>query len=265
MGKPSGTTVTAPRSPVDLPTAAAIGLLAYLTADVAHHALGHGAACLALGGGINALSSIFLDCTLESPTIDLAGPAANLLLGVVALAAVAFRRRLPRSVSLFLVLVAGFNLFWFEMQLVFSAATRTDDWAWAIQSYGIGDVARYGMIVLGALAYWLTVRIIGARLDCPSRSGARSVVTCAWIASGVIACATAAFDRHPVAAIVQHAAPQSLLLSAGLLFAPRAMSKTHASDETTPAISRSWSWIAVAAVASVLSMIFLGPGVPVSF
>jgi hypothetical protein len=36
-------------------TLAAIGLLAYVSADIAHHALGHGAACLALQGQTRSL------------------------------------------------------------------------------------------------------------------------------------------------------------------------------------------------------------------
>jgi hypothetical protein len=50
-------------------TIAAIGLLAYASADIAHHALGHGAACLGLGGRIISLSSIFVNCSLHGATI----------------------------------------------------------------------------------------------------------------------------------------------------------------------------------------------------
>ena len=251
------------RSKDDLATAAAIGLLAYLSADVAHHVFGHGVACLALGGKINSLSSVFVNCTLRGAVIDLAGPTANLVLGLAALALVAARRHFPRSLSLFLLLTAAFNLFWFELQLVFGAATRTDDWAWPIHYYGIPNIVRYGMIAIGALGYWFTVGAIGARLDFSSRSRARYVVTSAWVAAGAIACITAAFDHHPSAAILQHAAPQSLLLSIGLLFTP-SVSSTHTSDEWAFVITRSWYWITAAAIASVLSVLFLGPGLAIS-
>ena len=62
----------APRD--DLVTLVAIGLLAYATADIAHHVLGHGATCLALGGRIVLLSSIFVDCTVRGSAIDRPGP-----------------------------------------------------------------------------------------------------------------------------------------------------------------------------------------------
>jgi hypothetical protein len=63
-------------------TIGAIGLVAYVAADGAHHALGHGTACLALGGRIRSLSSIFVDCSLTGSAIDLAGPFANLVVGL---------------------------------------------------------------------------------------------------------------------------------------------------------------------------------------
>lgn len=258
-----GIKMTSARSKDDLVTAAAIGLLAYLSADVGHHVLGHGVACLALGGTINSISSVFVNCTIRGAVIDLAGPTANLVVGLAALALVAGRRYFPRSLSLFLLLAAAFNLFWFALQLVFSAATMTDDWAWPIHYYGIPNTGRYGMIAIGAVGYWLTVRAIGARLDFPSRSRAMYVVTSAWVAAGVIACVTAALDRHPSAAILQHAAPQSLLLAIGLLFTPSA-SPNNISDSSALVIARSWYWITAAAVASVLSVLFLGPGFAIS-
>jgi hypothetical protein len=247
----------------DLITTIAIGLLAYLSADVTHHILGHGAACLALGGRINSLSSVFVDSTVTGATIDLAGPVANLAVGLAAFGFVATRRPFSRSLSWFLLLVAAFNLFWFELQMVFSVATRTDDWAWPIRYYKIPDIARYGMIAIGMSSYWLTVRAIGARLDFQSLSSAKLAVTSAWIAAGTIACTTAAFDPHPSAAILQHAAPQSLLLSIGLLVTP-SVKPAYSSDLRIDTIKRSRYWITAAVIASILSVLFLGPGFVIS-
>src|SRR5208282_5248241 len=103
---------TAPRD--DLVTLVAIGLLAYAAADIAHHVLGHGGACLALGGRIVSLSSIFADCTVRGSAIDLAGPFANLAVGWAALA-LAYRPSANSAARLFFALTAGFNLFWFAL------------------------------------------------------------------------------------------------------------------------------------------------------
>ena len=243
----------------DLATIAAIGSLAYLSADFAHHALGHGMACLALGGTIRNLSSIFVDCTLTGSTIDLSGPAANIVIGATAVVLVLFLPRLSRRLSLFLLLVAAFNLLWFAMQMVYSVTTRQDDWAWPLNEYGIGPAARVCLIIGGTLAYFLTVRFVGAHLGASSQRHARRIVYLVWLASGAVACLTAAFDRHPLSAIALHAAPQSLMLSIGLLFAPRSVPQP---TQLRP-IERSPAWIFAAVAFLALSIVFLGPGVPV--
>jgi len=242
-----------------------------VAADFAHHVLGHGAACLIEGGRINRLSSIFVDCTRTGSLIDLAGPCANLVLGLLAalsLFAVRVIRgadHLPSVRRLFLLLLAAFNLMWFAMQLVFSALTRTDDWAWPMHEWQAEEPVRYTMIAVGTLMYVLTVRFIGSSLSPFARppSRARIIVGTAWLTAGAIACATAAFDHHPATAL-QVAAPQSLLLSIGILFAPRHAARAALSRESAAApLGLSLWWIAAAAVLAVLSVMYLGPGLAI--
>jgi len=247
----------APRD--DLVTLVAIGLLAYAAADTAHHVLGHGAACLALGGRIVSLSSIFVNCTERGSAIDLTGPFANLALGLAALA-LAYRPSATSSARLFFALTAGFNLFWFALLLLFSAATRTDDFAWPMAAFHVSEPLRYGLIALGGLLYVLSVRAVAGPMAGYARPQARAwrIVVVAWLTAGVFACATALFDRHPAAAILHHAAPQSLMLSIGLLFLPQRAVRT--STAVSPAIGYSVYWVAAALIAAAASMIFLGPG-----
>src|SRR5262249_10485885 len=183
--------------------------IAYLSADVAHHAFGHGLTCLALGGNIRSLSSVFVDCTLTGAAIDLSGPAANLVVGLLAalLATVCDRR--SRSLALFLVLAAAFNLYWLTLQLVVSVVTNSDDWAWPMHVYEAGPVARWSLAVAGAVGYHLVTRFVGKRLAIPDRDAARRVVFSAWLAAGAVACLTAAFATPAIATITKHALPQS--------------------------------------------------------
>ena len=243
----------------DLATLVAIGLLAYAVADITHHVLGHGAACLALGGRIVSLSSIFVNCTVHGSAIDLAGPFANLAVGLAALA-LAHRRSAISSARLFFALTAGFNLFWFALQLLFSAATRTDDFAWPMAAFHVSEPLRYGLIALGGLLYVLSVGAVAGPMAgyARPRARARRIVVVAWLTAGVFACATALFDHHPAAAILHHAAPQSLILPIGLLFLPQAAPRT--STAVSPAIGFSARWIAAAGIVAAASMVLLGPG-----
>ena len=242
-------------------TLVAVGLLAYESADAAHHALGHAGACIALGGRLSSLTSIHVTCSVTGSAIDLAGPIANLAVGIAAAFGARAVKRAPEPARLFLVLAAAFNLFWFALQLVFSAASRTDDWAWFLRSEP--EAVRYSLIGAGIVTYILAMRELASGLACfaaPSSRAWRIVVT-AWIAGGVLACATAAFDPHPWSAIVQHAAPQSLLLSIGLLFAPARAVRAAASVPQVEAIGFSAGWVAAAVLVAMGSMVVLGPGI----
>lgn len=250
------------KSTDNIPTLGAIGIIAYLAADIAHHALGHGAACVIEGGRINRLSSIFVDCSRTGAAIDLAGPGANLALGLLAALGVHFADRLSTAQRLFFILLAAFNLMWFAMQLVFSALTRTDDWAWPMHVWRVPEPARYAAIAMGALAYVFIVRFIGASLAPFAHpiNRARIIVGTAWLGAGAIACATAAFDPHPAAAL-RVAAPQSLLLSIGILLTPRHAARGALAENPLPApLALSIAWIASAIVAALVSVALLGPG-----
>jgi hypothetical protein len=246
----------------NIATVGAIGLLAYVSADVAHHALGHGAACVALGGRIRSLSSVFVDCSVTGAVIDLAGPFANLVTGLAAVLCIRLVHRTSTATRLFFILVAAFNLLWFGLQLVFSAATRTDDWAWAMQKFHVGGPVRCAMIAVGGLLYVFTVQFIGTQMApfAQPRTRAKRIVGTAWLTAGAIACATAAFDRDAAAAIVRHAAPQSILLSIGLLFTPARAARLASSDGAAATVTCSVAWIVISIFIGAASMVFLGPG-----
>jgi len=231
----------------------AIGLLAYASADIAHHVVGHGGMCLAAGGRVRSLSSTFVDCTVRGTAVDLAGPFANLMTGLLAWAAALSARHAAR---LFLALACGFNLLWFCLQLVFSAATRTDDFAWAIKSFHLSEPLRYALILVGIVLYIFSMRIVKHLLrpfGPPAR--AKRIVWMAWVTAGIFACLTALFDPHRWHEIPQHAAPQSLALSVGLLFVPKYLR----SSGEVPIVRRT-PWLLAAVVVAVASLVFLGPG-----
>ncbi|GJL92129.1 hypothetical protein [Hyphococcus sp.] len=242
-------------------TLMAVSLLAYGSADIAHHAIGHGGACIALGGHIVSLSSTHVECTIRGAAIDLAGPFASLLIGATSLGVFWFLRSTgSSSVRLLYGLVAAFNLFWFFGQLLFSAATLADDWAWALHQFRVGNPVRFAMIITGVAGYGIVAVAVArgfADFALPNRSRLARIVTIAWLTAGVFACATALFDRAPMNAILHHAAPQSFGLAAGLLLAPRL---TPNVKESAAAIRLSLRWLAIASLVAGLSVVLLGPG-----
>jgi hypothetical protein len=247
-------------------TIAAISLVAYVSADVAHHVLGHGGACLALRGQVESLSSVHVKCSVTGSAVDLAGPVANLIVGVGTLLGAHFASRRQVATHLFCTLAAAFNLFWFAMQLVFSAASRTDDWAWAIQQYHVAEPARYAMIVLGVALYIFFVRAVGQQLAPFAQPivRARIIAVTAWVTAGAIAILTAALDHNASSVLLRAAVPQSLLLHIGLLFAPARAARSSLSDGASSYLDVSIPWIVTAVIVGGLSVACLGPGFAVA-
>jgi hypothetical protein len=243
-------------------TLAAIGLLAYASADIAHHVFGHGGACLALGGSVLSLSSVFVDCTLRGTAIDLAGPFMNLALGILALLVLRLAPRASAATRLFWILVAAFNLFWFAMQLVFSVVTRTDDWAWAMLDFHVGAPGRYTAIVLGIALYLLTARLVAAPLAAYAkpRTRATRIVLIALGSALLLAVTTAVFDHHTPHALLRSAIPQAILLPVGLLFVPERAAALAPPSHVAAPLGFSLSWLMGAGLVAVASIGLLGPG-----
>jgi hypothetical protein len=243
-------------------TTAAIGLLAYASADIGHHVFGHGGACLALGGSVLSLSSVHVDCTLRGTAIDLAGPFMNLALGILALIVLRLAPCASAATRLFWILVAAFNLFWFALQLLYSVVTRTDDWAWAMIDFHVGTVGRYAAIALGIVLYQLIARQVAASLAAFASPRARAI-RIALIALGsalLLAITTAVFDHHTPHALLRYAIPQAIVLPVGLLFAAaRAATLAPVSQAASP-LSFSVPWLIGAALVAVASIGLLGPG-----
>jgi hypothetical protein len=240
----------------------AMALVAYVTADIAHHGLGHGLMCWLQGGQIELLSSVFVRCSRTDLAIDLAGPCANLILGLIAALTLRVTRRISVATELFYILLAGFNLMWFSIQLVFCVLTNSDDWAWLLHVFNGAPVARYSLAGAGALVYVMAARYLRTRMAHFARrpGRARLILFAAWLSAGAIACATAVFDPHGPGTVWHKAIPQSLLLTIGLLSLAR-VRQIGLPPEGCPAIRISRGWMMAAVVLSVLSIVVLGPGI----
>lgn len=239
---------------------AAIGLLAYVSADIAHHVFGHALACVALGGSVLSLSSVVVDCSRLGARFAIAGPSANLALGLVAMVAGRVAKRASVETRLLWILVAAFNLFWFALQLVFSVASRTDDWDWALRPFHVGDPFRYGLIAFGILAYLATIRVTAVQLApfALPRARVTTIVLTAWLTAGAIACVTAAFDHDAGTTLFRRALGQSLGLSIGLLFVPARAARSASPDGGAAVLTRSLPWAIAATVVGAASIFLLG-------
>ena len=181
----------------DLPTVAAIAVIAMCLVTFNHEALGHGGACLALGGHIRVLTSSIFRCDMRSVWIAPAGPFGNLLGGVLALLFVRVVPRRRTNGRLFLVLVAGFAFFWEAGYLVTAMCGRDGDLYFAAQDL-FGEPAlwwRLAGAAAGIALYLVSIRWASRVLTdlWPDAVIARHVARIAWVAAslGAVLAATA--------------------------------------------------------------------------
>ncbi len=161
----------------DLFTAAALAVLAACTVTVAHEALGHGTACLTLGGHITILSSSLFRCSAQSPWIDPAGPLMNLTIGTIALIIGRFAK--APALRLFLLLVTTFSYGWEGGYAVQAMIKRDGDLYFAGRAFLGGPEMSWRIPGggAGALLYLVNIRLAsdGLRRLWPQAARARRI------------------------------------------------------------------------------------------
>ncbi|AYB29330.1 hypothetical protein [Chryseolinea soli] len=141
---------------------AAVGVLAYMVSDVAHEVIGHGGTALLLGSKITLLTSVYFKSVPGNIFVDLGGPMASLLTGVLALAML--KNRKQRFAILLFVHISIYNLFWFAGTVLQSSVGLNGDWTFAIKELNVEAYQGFILIVAGVLCYLLIVRLFSRTL-----------------------------------------------------------------------------------------------------
>lgn len=199
------------RNPVSV--FAMLGALGFVSACVAHEALGHGLSCLLTGGSIKLLTSVYFKCVPAPPFVDAAGPLMNLLVALAAYLAIV-SRKLSLASNAMLALIVAFNAFWGSGYFVYSAAFNTGDLAYVLRDLNAQPRAiwRIAMGLAGIIIYITSLRYVAKFLP---RGRA---LFAAYVASGVTACLSVACYSGPLVPALREAILESLVASAGLVY-----------------------------------------------
>lgn len=243
----------------DGPTIAAIAILAACIVTADHEAIGHGSACLALGGHILKLTSVYFACSVKSPWIDIGGPLGNLIGGALAWIALRFVSQGTSRLRLLLTLITALALFW-EAGYLLKAMIAADGDSYFAARDTLGEPQgwwRAAGCALGIALYGLGLRA--------TASSARALalvpngLKLCWLAATLASVAAAAlYAPGPVDAMHQ-AALEIGVASWPLLILPRWLA---AADGTAPQLVRSFGWIAGAVIVYALFAATLGHGLP---
>jgi hypothetical protein len=249
-------------------TLAALGIAAYLIADVLHEVVGHGTACLMSGARITLLTSVYFRCSIRTPVIAAAGPTANLVASGLVWLVQRHHGIADARVRLLILLMFAFNFFWGAGSMVYHSITNQDDWAIAVAELQPLWLWRVGLVVLGSALYVIGVRRVlrsvsgfVAAVDTASATHrARRLVLVPYAAAGVAACFAAAFYTFDPVRAVREGALEVVASVGGLL---PALPNVKLRDVLPPLshIERSGKWIGSVAVALVVFTALLGAGV----
>jgi hypothetical protein len=257
----------------DLLTVTATALVAYAVSNVLHEAIGHGGACVALGGKAIALSSLHFECgdetmsVLARRVVAAGGTIVNFLAGAIGLAA--FKNtdvsRKPHT-AYFLWLFTTLNFLMGAGYFLFSGVGNIGDWA-AVARGAPPLVWRPAMAVFGGALYFLLVRRSGQRLgalvgdDELSMRRGRLLTIPAYIAGGLLFCVSGLFNPVGPVLIAISAAAASFGGASGLLWLTQFL--RGAPRSARPAeLQRSYAWIIAGCVVSAIFIVILGPTIP---
>lgn len=258
----------------DLPTVIAIAAIVGVTATQLHEAVGHGGACLALGGAVREWGAFYLSCdTLGAPPfvgriVAAAGSTLNLLTAVIAY--VAWRAMPPgrahaRFFCWLMFAVSGFE---WAGYYAFSGVSGLGDWGASPDGvfHGVSGWPLWRVLLAagGMLIYWawaiLAMRLL-ARMTGGDPAGLRQARLMSWTAYATIGGTALVIGlMNPVGLFVllASAIASSFGGTSGLMWAP---SYLRPGPATVPPlrIARSWPWILVGMVLVLAEGAILGP------
>lgn len=243
------------RPPRARATLAALAGVAFVTAAVGHEAIGHGGACLAAGGRVTLLTSVYFRCSDGVPAVDAAAPLMNLVMGA-AFWAMARGRPAASASRMFFVLAMAFNLFWGAGYFVFSSVTNRGDWAFVLRGLAL-EPRWLWRALMGILGLFLYVRFLRAIAAC---APAGLPFAMAWLVAGTISCLAALCYPGPTLPALREAAQEGFGAAVGLLFLARWQS-ARSPVESPAAASISTAWLIVCAAIVVLFVLLFGRGV----
>ena len=255
-------------------TIVSIGLLAGALADFIHEGLGHGGACLLVGGKPTLLTSMnfvwdehgFPDWTLRA--VSAGGTIANLLAGALALASLR-RPRFTAHLYYFVWLFAAVNLYVGTGYFLFSGVSNIGDWANFIVELPFTWLWRGLLVLLGGSSYYFCVRVMLGKAV-PLTGGdpairyrrANMLMLIPYFAGAVLSLSAGLLNPQAKALILISAVAASLGGTSGLAWGPQLLRDPHwlVSSSAPVAIPRHWGWVVAGLLVAVVFIAALGPG-----
>jgi hypothetical protein len=246
-----------------------MAVVVFLGSTLLHEFGGHGGACLATGGRLNAIGAFYIDCTSANAwaerIVSAAGSTANL--AAAGLAAIVFGFATTAIVRLFWWLAFTINVLVWSGYFLFSGLSGIGDWSDGGVLTSAPNIAlwRSALAVGGALFYmagaFISARmlssIVGAGPD--ARRAARRIAWTAYFAGGIVSVLVGLLNPLGIFILLASAAASSFGGTSGLLWLTSFISRSG--EARAVAIPRSWVWIAIGVLTTAAYAALLGPSI----
>jgi hypothetical protein len=249
----------------DTLTLIAISALACILQDVLHEGMGHGVTAWLSGARKITMSTVALQCDIDTRWISANGTLVNLLFGAIFWLLLLRPQRYQPATRYFLTLAMAGNLFTGTGYFLFSGVTNFGDWAAVIRGLQPRWMWQLGLVVLGVASYYASMLVVGAKLnsfhgrdEAPRRL--RGLCWTPYFTDGILAGLGGLLNPAGLFYVIASALPSTLGANAGLLSLPSMMRSWSRDQEQVEPIARSTAWIATAAIASLLFIFALGRG-----
>ncbi len=258
-------------------TVGAIAVVAYAVSNVVHEGLGHGGACLLVGGRPETLNAIFFECSVEGLQssaqrwLAAGGSIANLVFAGLAAAAL---KTLPSQwgrVRDFAWLMLAVNVLQPFGYLLFSGLAGVGDWSVVVDGLQPAGVWRLGLSVVGVVLYfWVAPRVLMPELEPFLGTGSeeraargRALTLLPYLVGGTVYVLAGRFNPHGPSLVLISGAAASFGGTSLLAWYPRLWARRPPAraDQVALGIPRSWGWLVLAAVVLGIFVGVLGPGV----
>src|ERR1022692_2134467 len=253
----------------DRPTMIAVSALACILGDILHEGLGHGVTAWLSGAQRISVSTVAMQCDIDTRWISASGTVVNLLFAAIFWILLFKPRRYKPITHYFLVLAMAGNLFTGTGYFLFSGVFNFGDWAAVIQGWQPHWIWQLGLAVLGVASYYASMLVVRATLR-PFRSDEnprrlRGLCWTPYFTDGILAGLGGLLNPIGLFYVIASALPSTLGANAGLMSLPSMMRQSNRSfglsqEEQVGPIPRSPAWIATATVAGLLFIFVLGRG-----
>jgi hypothetical protein len=252
-------------------TLVAIAIVAYVLANVLHEGVGHGGACLLVGGRPLALSSVHFQCDDEARLVAAGGTLVNLAAGAISWALLRLASRAAVHVRYFLWLAMTVNLLQGGGYFLFSGVGHFGDWAAVIRGLQPPWAWTIGLVVLGVVSYLLMIwlSLLEMRQFLPrgamdrARHAGRLALT-PYLAGGILSCIAGMFNPVGVVLVAVSAAAATFGGTSALAWMTQLLSgkliPERAYDPVGP-VARNWGWVAAGGLLAMAYVVVLGPGI----